>query len=155
MSYDPTTWATGDTITAAKLNKVEQGIVAASSSGGGNPTALVHSSDFSRGTYVGWFAAAKWDESENEYVQVIMNQNSAHCYYNLYIGTGSREYMYPSAQPLNLPDGYVLVWAESNVDAVNYEYSGDISDEQYNFFFGSTCKCRVVTGNFEVTLTPK
>lgn len=26
MSYTPTTWATGDTITAAGLNKMEQGI---------------------------------------------------------------------------------------------------------------------------------
>ena len=32
MSYTPTTWATGDTITAAALNKMEQGIASA---GGG------------------------------------------------------------------------------------------------------------------------
>lgn len=31
MSYTPTTWAAGDTVTAAKLNKIEQGIA----SGGG------------------------------------------------------------------------------------------------------------------------
>lgn len=29
MAYTPTVWATGDTITAEKLNKMEQGIVAA------------------------------------------------------------------------------------------------------------------------------
>ena len=28
MSYTPTTWAAGDTVTSAKLNKIEQGIVA-------------------------------------------------------------------------------------------------------------------------------
>ena len=33
MSYTPTTWTTGDTITATKLNKMEQGI--ASAGGGG------------------------------------------------------------------------------------------------------------------------
>jgi len=32
MSYTPTTWATGDTITAQKMNKIEQGIMSA---GGG------------------------------------------------------------------------------------------------------------------------
>ena len=32
MSYTPTTWTTGDTITATKLNKMEQGIASA---GGG------------------------------------------------------------------------------------------------------------------------
>ena len=26
MSYTPTTWAAGDTVTAAKLNKLEQGV---------------------------------------------------------------------------------------------------------------------------------
>ena len=34
MSYTPTTWQTGDTITAAGLNKIEQGIADAGSSGG-------------------------------------------------------------------------------------------------------------------------
>ena len=29
MSYTPTTWAAGDTVTAAKLNKLEQGVAAA------------------------------------------------------------------------------------------------------------------------------
>lgn len=28
MSYTPTTWAAGDTVTAAKLNKLEQGVAA-------------------------------------------------------------------------------------------------------------------------------
>ena len=34
MSYTPTTWATGDVITATKLNNMEQGIASA---GGGGP----------------------------------------------------------------------------------------------------------------------
>ena len=33
MAYTPTTWAAGDTLTAAGLNKMEQGIAAASSGG--------------------------------------------------------------------------------------------------------------------------
>lgn len=33
MSYTPTTWAAGDTVTATKLNKIEQGIVSASLGG--------------------------------------------------------------------------------------------------------------------------
>lgn len=35
MSYTPNTWQTGDTITAAKLNKMEQGIANAGGGGGG------------------------------------------------------------------------------------------------------------------------
>ena len=34
MSYTPTTWAAGDTVTSAKLNKIEQGIVTASNNSG-------------------------------------------------------------------------------------------------------------------------
>ena len=34
MSYTPTTWANGDTITAEKMNNIEQGVVDASSGGG-------------------------------------------------------------------------------------------------------------------------
>lgn len=33
MSYEPTNWATGDIVTADKLNKLENGVVGSSSSG--------------------------------------------------------------------------------------------------------------------------
>lgn len=45
MSYTPTTWATGDTVTAALLNKMEQGISDASSGGGGGGAFVVHDSN--------------------------------------------------------------------------------------------------------------
>lgn len=35
MSYEPTNWKAGDTVTSEKLNKIEQGISAANSSGSG------------------------------------------------------------------------------------------------------------------------
>lgn len=35
MSYTPTNWTTGDTITASALNKIEQGIANAGGGGGG------------------------------------------------------------------------------------------------------------------------
>lgn len=34
MSYEPTTWVAGDTVTAAKMNKMEQGIADGASGGG-------------------------------------------------------------------------------------------------------------------------
>lgn len=40
MSYTPTTWVTGDTITATKLNKLEQGV--ANAGGGGGIDAFVY-----------------------------------------------------------------------------------------------------------------
>ena len=35
MSYEPTVWKAGDTVTSAKLNKMEQGIASSSSNSGG------------------------------------------------------------------------------------------------------------------------
>lgn len=35
MSYEPTNWKSGDVVTAAKLNKLEQGVASGGSSGGG------------------------------------------------------------------------------------------------------------------------
>lgn len=47
MSYTPTEWKTGDTITAEKLNKLEQGV--ADSGGGGG--ALIVNSTYDDGAY--------------------------------------------------------------------------------------------------------
>lgn len=41
MSYDPTVWKSGDTITSAKLNKLEQGVADAQGGGGGGGGATV------------------------------------------------------------------------------------------------------------------
>lgn len=48
MSYTPTTWTTGDTITASALNKMEQGIA---EGGGGASGLVVDSSDVLDKTY--------------------------------------------------------------------------------------------------------
>ncbi len=41
MSYEPTTWKSGDVVTSSKLNKMEQGIANAGGGGGGGASALV------------------------------------------------------------------------------------------------------------------
>ena len=41
MSYTPTVWATGDVVTAEKLNKLEQGVAAAGGGSGGGGNVLV------------------------------------------------------------------------------------------------------------------
>ena len=52
MSYNKTTWQTGDKITAAKMNKIEDGIAAAEQSGGGANVMVV---DITK------VASADWD----------------------------------------------------------------------------------------------
>lgn len=59
MSYTPNTWATGDTITAAKLNNIEQGIANA-----GMPTAQVSISITNQDAGIG-FMGTYWDEQLN------------------------------------------------------------------------------------------
>lgn len=60
MSYTPTSWTTGDTITASALNKIEQGIANAGSGGGGSFASLtVHMQGFyeETETYQGYLGA--------------------------------------------------------------------------------------------------
>ena len=45
MSYTPTSWTTGDTITASALNKIEQGIANAGGGGGGTEISYTMEND--------------------------------------------------------------------------------------------------------------
>lgn len=71
MSYEPTNWKAGDTVTSAKLNKLEQGV--ASSGGGG--MFMVHGT-FSEDT--GAITLDKtwreiYDAAQEKYVGIIFN----------------------------------------------------------------------------------
>lgn len=71
MSYTPTTWTTGDTITATKLNKIEQGIADA---GGG--VAIVK---------------IEWDGLNGSFVISIGATEgiaSGHSFYSIFAGSG-------------------------------------------------------------------
>lgn len=52
MSYTPTNWETGDTITAEKLNKLEQGVANAGGSTGGGVLVVNLVEDETTGDYV-------------------------------------------------------------------------------------------------------
>lgn len=68
MSYTPTQWGTGDTITASALNKIEQGIAG---SGGGFPYCEVTTTDFpsSSSNVVGYYSIYK--KNGNTYEPVV------------------------------------------------------------------------------------
>ena len=58
MAYTPTTWVTGDDVTATKLNKMENGI--ANAGGGGNIFYEVTTTNFpSTNNGIGWFSYIK------------------------------------------------------------------------------------------------
>ena len=71
--YTPTVWAAGDTVTAAKLNKMEQGIADGCSSGGG----LVVHANISGGSSVldkTWQEI--WDAMESGQSVLVMSSSS-------------------------------------------------------------------------------
>lgn len=77
MAYSPTTWATGDTVTATKMNKIEQGIANAGS-------ALIVSSSYVNGA-----------ETMNKTVQEIYDAltNGVPVYYAYRYGNPSTDYV--------------------------------------------------------------
>lgn len=68
MSYTPTTWAAGDTVTAAKLNKLEQGVA---SSGGVLVVNMVY--DEEKGND---YTDKTWKEIHDAPMAVIVQESS-------------------------------------------------------------------------------
>lgn len=76
MAYTPTTWATGDTVTATKLNKLEQGVANAGGGNGGTVFYEVTTTNFpSSINTVGWFVYIK--KSGNTYSFADMLSSNA------------------------------------------------------------------------------
>ncbi len=150
MAYTPTTWVTGDDVTATKLNKIENGIANAK----GNPYAYVTANGFSTtGSLLGYFTIGKL-RGANQYEMVPYTTSSWNPYdANLAVNSYSTYYIFPSfVSPSALPEGIVLLWVQYNSNMNDYTYSGDISQTLYEYFSDSGADgCRVVTGNFEFT----
>lgn len=97
MSYTPTTWATGDTITASAMNKIENGIANAGS---------------------GWDAVIRLTHSDNSGADTTSNLTPSivsGTYSNLYTKLSSGgfliilvEYYHPWGTAFSSPMGYVL-----------------------------------------------
>ena len=65
MSYSPTTWSTGDTITASAMNKIENGIANA----GGSAIVRLSASGFPTQTWVyGYIVWATYDSQNSRWV---------------------------------------------------------------------------------------
>lgn len=71
MSYTPTTWTTGDTVTATKMNKLEQGVANAGSSAIVRFSATAYGS--SSQTY-GWFVYCVYDSTNSRWIVSEDNQ---------------------------------------------------------------------------------
>ena len=73
MAYNPTTWNTGDTITATAMNKIENGIANAGGGGGGTCFYTITATDFPTGTstYIGHFIYMKKEGNTYSYVSLL------------------------------------------------------------------------------------
>lgn len=155
MSYNAHEWQNGETITADKLNNLEEGIQEAAQSGGcGNPLITVihewasytHLINFAFCTY-----NAQYDcyEAQNIFIAGYEDVN--------FIDIGIRPYNYTDyvISPLPIPpEGlYLCVWFNGNMESYNISVSGDISSEQITISYGTSTAGYIVTGNCTITVT--
>lgn len=150
MAYVEHEWVNGETITAAKLNNIEEGIVEASQSGGGggNPIIFI-TKDFNSADHFLDFAICAYDSGEEVYV-ALENFVEDGTYVNINIGGYSGSGFITSPLPVP-PEGYYLVvWGASTW---TYEFSGDIDPNTIPVSYGSIADAHIITGNCSISIT--
>ena len=107
MPYTPTSWKTGDTITAEKLNKMESGIENANEPFVVTltPTALDYSGEMDK-TVAEIYAA---DMAGRKIVYKFMMSETQHIYADVTMGYVADDYTYPSFNAFIIDDGNDLL----------------------------------------------
>ena len=121
MSYTPNTWTTGDTITATKLNNIEQGI--ANAGGGGSVVRVVV--DFNGGGFEGTTVCYVGNAIYNETLQGYSIESPLTEYIS---GTPTARMYIPVCLPSE-DDGFkVFIYFDYSIHNVaGYNVTGDIS----------------------------
>ena len=147
MAYTPTSWTTGDTITATKLNKIEQGIANAGGGGdyGGSGFYVLTTTNYPNSSNtVGWFRYAKKTGSTYAYVQFPFSGVPSITVY----GNGTVAH-WPTI-PIPTIDDYYLVFCPNSGSTIASSSGGiattpvTVSGMNANY---------IVTGDFTVTLS--
>lgn len=147
MAYTPTVWANGDTITAANLNKIEQGIANI----GQTPIIKVNTNNVAATVFVR-FAYGLYNAQEDYYelVKIVDPNETADVFAMQFIPTtGSNTYYFN-----NLPiptNGLTLLFVAISYGNT-FSYSGDIGSSDVVAVWGSSANARVITGNCEITI---
>ena len=151
MAYDKNVWASGDTVTAAKLNHIENGIEEAASSGGGNPQITLECVNFTSYSHFVNFAIAKWDDEDEVYVAQNMNayDNTLIEYFLGFAGSYNR-YIYD--MPIPKGDGMVLLFVLAT-STLAFDYSGNIEPGTVTVNFGSVAQAKIITGDCTIRIT--
>ena len=124
-SYTPTTWATGDIITATKLNNIEQGI--ANAGGGG-------SSDFSTATVT--FVNNTADKVLLGATAVVLDEGEHSCIYGIDSLADNGSYTFILYKGLN-------VFTCNNSDQLTVTTSGNVTYDSENDTFLITGDCTI------------
>lgn len=149
MGYTPTTWNTGDTITASALNKIEQGI-ADGGGGGGNPMIRIKTHGF--GSYSHFFSLAICTEDNGQYLAevLLLPDGSQNTLRNIiFYGGDSDVIVYDMPVPQNM----YLTFIRPNTASFTTTVSGNISQTTVTVNYGSTADAYIITGDCEINIT--
>lgn len=142
MSYTPTTWATGDTITAQKMNKLENGVANAGGFGGA-VGCVVTTANFPTGVAanVGWIEIFKKTGDTYQYISIFASGTDA-------IIVPSNCTVYASVPVVSLEGYHVFLSLGSGVTMVSS--SGGIASEPASVYGGLRYE---ITGDFEISVS--
>ena len=154
MAYTPHTWTTNETITAAKLNNLEEGV---SSAGGGNPLITFNFSGFGSYSFYLNFGIGEYDGANDEYVALpligIPGISGAPTLYTCSTYNPDGKLIFPCPLPIPKDDYLALVFlAPSN--GFTTTVSGNISQSTIDFAYGSTNPGYIITGDCTINITP-
>lgn len=142
MAYTPTTWVTGDTVTATKLNKLEQGVANAGGGGGGNLFYEVTTTNFPVSTnIVGGFAYLKKSGNTYAFANMISSFSEATAIYGNQTACWFTNVSVPT-----LENYYLAYQAGSGVELTAFSggiESTPVTVNGLNFY--------IVTGDFSIS----
>lgn len=127
MAYVEHEWVNGETITAAKLNNIEEGITEAAQSGGGglSADAVIHLEHANNSDQDGYASLTPTIVS-GTYAELKAKLYDGGCPYILV------EYHHPWGMAFTMPMGYVSYWNPTSIRVTLAGYS--IVDDQFMVF---------------------
>lgn len=150
MAYEKHEWVNNETITASKLNNIEDGIEeAAQSGGGGNP--IIHFIAHSGVSNASWLGSWRLAQKNGTKYEVVNNWVTP-----LYVIAGAfgGEYYGVSQYPVPQIDGLYLVLAlDTSYAWIDISTSGNISEQVIVSENGYDYDGYVITGDFEIEAT--
>lgn len=142
MAYTPTTWNTGDTITATAMNKIENGIANAGGGGGGVPFYEVTTINFPNTQ--NWIGNFRWvkKNSNNDYISA---DPVASVSTDLYMTGNTTGTWYATIPVPTLEDYYLVFFPASSITLQNLQGGIEAVTDSGGYTW------YIITGDFSLT----